>query len=89
MELTLLTTLSYTVVLTTSLFTTLLSLLKSTGSVFDLSISNSSTSGFKLAKPVFLVKSDVSTPVAFLNLPMLHNYINLIQLSHFLLKVSV
>ena len=42
--------LSYTVFLTTSLSTTLLSLLKSIGTVFDLSISNSSASNFRLAK---------------------------------------
>ena len=69
------------------IFTTLLSLLKSTGvlsnfpifnlptllsklpklfgTFFNLSMSNLSISDFKLAKSVFLTKSDVSTPVAF------------------------
>ena len=64
MALTLVTNFSYTLFLTT-LFTTLLSLHKSTGTVFNLSISNSSTSDFKLTKSTFLAKSDLSTPVAF------------------------
>ena len=64
MTLTFMTNLSYTVLLTTSLFTTLLSLIKSTGTDFKLSISNSSKSYFNLAKPVFLAKSDVGTPFA-------------------------
>ena len=53
---------SYTVFLTTLFFTTLHSSLKSVGTVFDLSISNLSTS----AKPVFLADFDVSKPAAFL-----------------------
>ena len=47
---TLVTNLSYAVFLTTSFFTTSLSLLKSTGTGTNLSISNLSTSVFKLAK---------------------------------------
>ena len=43
----------------------LLNLLKLTGTVFKLLVSNSSTSNFKLAKLAFLAKSDVTTPVAF------------------------
>ena len=35
------------------------------GKHFDLSISNSSTSDFKLTKSTFLANFDVSTPVAF------------------------
>ena len=42
------TNLSYTVLLTTSLLATLLSLLKLTGTVFNLSTSILSTSAFKL-----------------------------------------
>ena len=40
-------------------------LLKLTGEVFNLPISNLSTFDFKAAKLNFLTKSDVSTPVAF------------------------
>ena len=47
---TLATNLSYTVFLTTSFFTASLSLLKSTGTGINSSISNLSTSVFKLAK---------------------------------------
>ena len=57
-------------------FTTPLSLLKSTGTGNNLSISNLSTLDFKLAKSTFLVKDDVSSHVAFfnfLNLFLLHN----------------
>ena len=53
---TLATNLSYAVFLTTSFFTTLLSLLKSTGTVANLSTSNLSASLFKLAKFVFNAK---------------------------------
>ena len=57
----------------------------------SLSISNLSTIDSKLAKSAFLnsnfsAKSDVSTPVAFLNLSLLHNQTNLIQLSYFPVK---
>ena len=48
--------LSYSVFLTTSFFTTSLSLLKSTGTGANLSISNLSTSIFKLAKFDFRAK---------------------------------
>ena len=57
---TLATSLSYTVFLTTSFFTTSLNLLKSTGAGANLSISNSSTSVFKLAKFDFNAKLEVS-----------------------------
>ena len=44
-------------------------LFKPLGTFFNLSISNLSISDFKLSKSVFfLAKSDISTPVAFLNL---------------------
>ena len=59
------TNLSYTLFLTTLLSTTLLSLNKSKGTVFNLSISILSTIDFKLAKSHFAAKLDVSTPVAF------------------------
>ena len=72
MALTLVNNLVYSVLLTTSLFTTLLSLLKSTGTTFNLSTSKSSTSDFNLAKSALLAKSDVSTHVG-LNLLLLHN----------------
>ena len=55
--------LSYTVFLTTSFFTTSLSLLKSTGTGANLSMSNLSTSVFRLAKSVFSAKFEVSTCV--------------------------
>ena len=58
---TLATNLSYTVFLTTSFFTTSLSLLKSTGTGANLSMSNLSTLVFKLAKFVFSAKLEVST----------------------------
>ena len=60
---TLATNLSYTVFLTTSFFTTSLSLLKSTGTGANLSISNLSI--FKLAKFDFNAKLEVSTCVTF------------------------
>ena len=50
------TNLSYTVFLTTSFFTTSLSLLKSTGTGTNLLISNLSTSVFKLAN-LFLMQN--------------------------------
>ena len=49
----LLTNLSNTALLTTPLSTILLSLRKSTGTVFNLSRSNLSTSNFKIAKSAF------------------------------------
>ena len=52
---------SSTFFLTTSFFTASLNLLKSTGTGANLSISNSSTSVFKLAKYVFNAKREVST----------------------------
>ena len=58
---TLATNLSYTVFLTTSFFTASLSLLKSTGTGANLSISNLSTSVFKLAKFDFSAKLLTST----------------------------
>ena len=60
------TNLSYTIFLTTSLFITLLSLLKSTGTAFNLSASILSISAFKLVKSYFATDLDVSTYVAFL-----------------------
>ena len=66
----------YTVFLTTSLFTTLFSLLKSTATVFNLCTSILSTLAFKLAKSNFAARLDVSSPVDLLNQRMLHNYIN-------------
>ena len=84
-------------------FTTSLSLLKSIGVVSNLTVSNLSTlplsnlsisfnlvaSDFKLGKLVFLAKSDISTPVGFLKSDFLHNYTKIIQLSHFIVKLSV
>ena len=52
--------------LITSFFTTSLSLLKSTGTGTNLSISNLSVSVFKLAKFVFNAKREVSTCELFL-----------------------
>ena len=60
------TNLLYTVFLTTSFFTTLLNLLKSAGIGTNLSMSNLSTSLFKLAKLFFNAKLDVSTCEIFL-----------------------
>ena len=62
---------------------------KPVGTFSNLSISKLSTSDFNLAKSILLASFDVSTPVAFLNLLLLHYYINLIELSLFLLKISV
>ena len=56
---------SYVVFLTTSFFTALLSLVKSVGTGTYLSMSNLSTSVFKLAKFVFNAKPEVSTCVTF------------------------
>ena len=55
---------SYTVFLITPIFPRLLTLLKSAGTVFNLSISNLSTFGVKLGKSAFLSNSDVSISVA-------------------------
>ena len=60
------TDVSYTVFLTTTFFTTSLSLLKSTGTGTNSSISNLSASVFKLAKFVFNAKLKVSTCEIFL-----------------------
>ena len=57
--------LSYTVFLTTSLSTILLSLLKSLGIVFNSFTSILSTSAFKVAKFDFSANLGVSIPVAF------------------------
>ena len=59
------TMLLYTVFLTTSLFTTVLSLHKSTGTVFHLSAFILSTSVFKLARFDFSAKLLTSTCVPF------------------------
>ena len=52
--------------LTNSLFTILLSLVKSVGVVSSLPIYSLSVPEFKLAKSTFLANFDVPTPVAFL-----------------------
>ena len=54
------------ILLTTSFFTTWLGLLKSTGTGTNLSISNLSTSAFKLTKFVFNAKLELSTCEIFL-----------------------
>ena len=51
--------------MTASLFTTLLSLLKSTGTLSYLSATILSISVFRLTKSDFAANLDVSTPVAF------------------------
>ena len=53
--------------LTSSLSDLLFKLFKPYGTIFVLSISNLSTSDFKLAESTFLAKEDSSTPVAFFN----------------------
>ena len=63
---TLATNLSFTAFLTTSCFTTSLSLLKSTGTDTNLSISNLSTSALKVAKFDFNAKLEVSMCEIFL-----------------------
>ena len=63
---TLVTYLSYISFLTTSFFTTSLSLLKSTGTGTDLSTSNLSTSVFKLSRFVFNANLEVSICEIFL-----------------------
>ena len=68
-----LTNSSYKIILTTSFFTTQLTLLKPTGVVSSLPMPNLLISDFKLAKSIFLSKFDVSTPVAFLNILLSHN----------------
>ena len=57
--------LSYTAFLTASCFTKLLSLLKSTKTDTNLSISNLSTSAFKPTKLDFVASLDVSILVAY------------------------
>ena len=57
--------LSYRVFLTTSFFTTPLSLLNLTGTGANLPMSNLSTSVFRLAKFVFSAKLEVTTCVTF------------------------
>ena len=69
----------YTVFLISSVFTTLLSLLKSTGIGFNLPLSNLLIFDFRLAKSALSVKSDASTPAAFLSQIILHSSINLIS----------
>ena len=59
--------------LTTSFFTASLSLLKSTGTGTNLSVSHLSTSVFKLAKFDFNAKFEVPTREIFLYLFLLHN----------------
>ena len=67
------TNLLYTVFLKTSLFTTSLSLLRSTGTGAHLSIFSLSTSVLKLAKFDFSAKLLTSTCVTFLYQFFLHN----------------
>ena len=62
---TLATNLSYAIFLAVSFFTTLLSLLKLTGTAAYLSVSNLLSSVFKLAKFVFNGKLEVSTREIF------------------------
>ena len=50
---------------TSNLSTLLIKSLKLVGKFFSLSMSYLSTSGFKLAKSIFLAKDDVSIPDAF------------------------
>ena len=57
--------LSYTAFLATLFLTTSLNLLKSTGTVASLSMSNLPTSVFRLAEFVFSAKFEVSTCVTF------------------------
>ena len=66
MAFTLATNLSYTSFLTISVFTTSLTLLKSTGAGNNLSVTNLSTSVFKVAKFVFNAKLEESTSEIFL-----------------------
>ena len=70
---TLATNLSYTVCLTTSFFTIVLSLAKSLVTGINLSISNLSTLVFKLAKLDFRAKLLTSTCYIFLNQFLLNN----------------
>ena len=53
--------------------TLLFKLLTPLGTFFNSSLSNLSTSDFKLVESVFLAKSDVTTAVSFLYLLLLHN----------------
>ena len=69
---TLATDLSYTVFLTTSFFTTLFNLVKSTGTGTNLSMSNFSTSVFKIAKFLFSAKLEVSRCEIFLISALVH-----------------
>ena len=72
------TNLSYTVFLTTSFFAALLSLPKSTATVFNVSTSILSTPAFNLAKSDFASRLDASIHVAPLKSALLHNQINTI-----------
>ena len=63
----------YTVSLTTSLFTALLSLFKSTETVFNSSTSILLISAFDLAKFEFNARLGLSIPGAFLNLFLVRN----------------
>ena len=69
--------------LTASISTTLLSLLKSAGVVFSLSMSILSISAFTLAKSDFAAKVDVQHLLLLLNQLLKFDYINLIQILHF------
>ena len=69
---TLATNLSYTVFLTTSLFTTLLSFARSLGTGVNLSIASLCTSDFKLTKFDFSAKLLASHVIHILNQFLLH-----------------
>ena len=74
---------------TPNLSTLLFKSIKPLGTFFNLSMSNLSTSDFKLAKSVFLANSDVSTPVTSYGSVLWYNLTNLIQILHSLLKILV
>ena len=58
---------------------TLLSFVKSAGTVFSLSISNLCTTDSWIAKFTFLANFYLSTPLALFTSDLLHNYTNIIQ----------
>ena len=74
------TNLLHSVFLTTSFFTTLLNLAKSSGTGVHFAMTNLSYSVFKLARFVFDAKLLTSTCVTFLNQFSLHNCLDLISL---------
>ena len=66
-ELTFVTNLSYTVFLKTPIYTTLLCLLKSAGTVFSLSISILSTLAFKVGKSDYAARLDILNQLLWYN----------------------